>query len=260
MTKIDIKAFRDAIDAIDDQIVDLFNERSRIVKAVGVTKKKYLANGECYIRSGREADVIRRIYTKFNEGTFPAPAAMQMWRTVISASLSLESDLNISVCESDHDVYWLSREYFGNFLPVFRRKTSDAVMNDLKNKKAQVGVFALNEGKWWLNLPQDLKVFACIPFIIGKKDTVSVVAVARLEPEKTEQDVTLLTVTAKKAVNIKQVLKKHGIKAKLLDSKRNAHLVEAEGFISEDETLDVLSKETGFAITVLGAYAVPVRV
>ncbi|MEI7669473.1 MAG: chorismate mutase, partial [Pseudomonadota bacterium] len=144
MTK-EISELRASIDAIDDKIITLLNERSKIVKTVGMTKKQRQKDGMAFIRSGREADVIKRIYNSFNNGIFPAEAAVHIWRMVICASLSLESQLIISVNKQDIEAIVLANSYFGSFTPINTHASNQEVINDLISGKAEVGVFTINQ-------------------------------------------------------------------------------------------------------------------
>jgi chorismate mutase len=260
----DISELRITIDAIDDKIIELFNERSSVVKNVGIFKKRNLATNECFIRSGREAEVVRRIYHKFKDGVFPAKFATDMWRMVICASLSLETELTISVYESDADMYWLVREYFGHFTPIAKRKESEDVIKDIVDGNAQVGVFPVTGEGWWIHLSDNIKIFACIPFVLQANEEVHALAVARLKPENTGDDVSLLKLTADVEIDwnkIHAVFHKYTMDFKLLSQIGNLGLIEVKGFIHEqDERLTKIVKETGFAIVVLGSYAVPLRV
>lgn len=260
----DISELRSAINAIDDQIIDLFNRRASIVKNVGIFKKQNLKSGTCFIRSGREAEVVRRVYEQFRKGIFPAKAAADMWRLVICASLLLETELSVSVHESDVSMYWLAREYFGRFTPMIRQKEAEVVIRNIIDGEAQVGVFPVTGEGWWLHLPEDIKVFACVPYVLqSADDKVHALAAARLEPEETGDDISLLKLEADDEIDqnlIHEVFRKHSVDAKLLSTIGNFAFMEAQGFItSRDKRLLGICKETGFAISILGAYAVPLK-
>ncbi len=266
MSTTDISKYRAEIDAIDDEIIALLNKRSAIVKNVGIAKRQSQGEGICFIRAGREADMVRRIYDSFRKSIFPAYAAAQIWRTIISASLTLESRLKISVCESapDSEIYWLTREYFGNVLPVSRKSGCQNVINDIISHTSEVGVVSTHD-KWWVNLPEDIKVFGCIPFIMqNEKEEVKALALARISAEETGDDISLLKLTPDKEItreSIEVLFGKHGISARAIDRHNNAFLVEIRGFIRKDSiAIASVIKETGFAIQLLGAYAVPLKV
>ena len=213
-----ISKFRSEIDAIDDKILDLLNKRSRIVKQVGETKKPLMIKGGAFIRAGREADIIRNIYRKLTDGIFPKQAAVHIWRVIISASLMLESELRIATL--DDETYWLAREYFGGFVPFSKKKTSKAIINSVAKGRVEVGILPCKD-KELLNLPADIKIFACIPFLLNKNEKIKAFAFAKVTPEATGNDITLI--------------------------KQKECFVEVNGFISTPP------KDT----TILGAYAAP---
>ncbi|HEU5047789.1 MAG TPA: chorismate mutase [Rickettsiales bacterium] len=266
MANTDISQFRAEIDAIDDKIIALLNERSAIVKRVGIAKKNSQREGICYIRSGREAEVVRRIYTKLKSGIFPAEASIQMWRMIICASLSLESAMSVStyVPQGEEAVYWLAREYFGNVLPVSGHDNTESVWQDLASGKAQVGVFPVR-GRWWRELPHDIKIFACIPFLLPQNSSIQALAAARLEPENTGDDISLMSIKADASFNeskLQALFFSHDVKARLADTcEDGVCLVEAQGFIAADSAvISDIQHKTGFAVTLLGAYAAPITV
>ncbi len=263
----DISKLRSEIDAIDDKIIALFNERSAIVKNVGKIKKATQKSGISYIRSGREADLIRSIYKKFKDNIFPANAAVQIWRIIISASLTLESDLTVAVCDQELDdrTYWLTREYFGNFLPISRRKNAKDVIQDVMHGNVQVGVLPITGEAWWMDLPEHIKIFACVPFILQHTEhQAEALAMAKIEPEATQDDIVLLKLTADRLLSqneIAALFAKHEVKTRLLDNKEHSHLVELTGLAKENaRIIPSVMQETGFAVTALGCYATPLKI
>ena len=216
-----ISKFRFEIDAIDDKILNLLNNRSKIVKQVGETKKPILTNGKSFIRSGREADIVRNVYKKLAKGVFPNQAASYIWRMIISASLSLESNLRIATL--DDETYWLAREYFGGFMPFSKHKNATAIINAVIKGRAEVGVLPCKD-KALLDLPADIRIFACVPFILEKKQQIKAYAFAKTEPEATGDDITVI--------------------------KQKDKIIEKKGFITE------IAKDA----RILGVYAAPLRV
>lgn len=273
----DIPQLRAAIDAIDKELIALLNTRSGYVKQVGAIKKNTQSQGSSFIRSGREADMVRRMLENFKDGIFPAPAAAHMWRIIISASLSLESPLTVAAfcSEPQHEIYWFAREYFGNFTPISKEPTSRRVLGEVMDGKAQVAVLPLpddsNEGKWWLKLPDNLKIFACVPFILPKGETIKALGVAKLEPENTGDDVSLFSIETQMDVSqnrLKTTLDNHKLEARWLAAEtfasgHRAHLVEIKGFITaEHAALAEVKTSIGaslLAIRHLGAYALPIH-
>ena len=259
-----IPELRAAIDAIDEKLIALLNERSQFVKQVGAIKKNTQPKGNSFIRSGREADMVRRMLKAFEGGTFPPAAAAHMWRIIISASLSLESPLTVAAYapQDAQEIYWHAREYFGNFTPTSKKTSVQDVLDAVSNGNAQVGVLPLPdasaEGKWWLALPEDIKIFACIPFILPKGNTITAVAVAKVEPEDTGDDVSFFSFAIQNQSKIGTILDKHKLNTRRLAQSDGTCLLEIKGFINVQHDAIVELQASSLAIRYLGAYAMPI--
>ncbi|WII92635.1 prephenate dehydratase [Kingella negevensis] len=81
---------RNAIDAIDQQILTLLNERATHAHAIGVLK------GTCAVyRPEREAQVLCRIQS-LNQGPLPNESVARLFREVMSECLAVERPLTIA--------------------------------------------------------------------------------------------------------------------------------------------------------------------
>ncbi|MDD3529074.1 MAG: prephenate dehydratase [Gallionellaceae bacterium] len=91
----ELAQLRDRIDAVDDRLLALLNERARLAQAVGHLK---LANGEeggPIYRPEREAQVVRRMQ-EANGGPLPAEAVERLFKDVMSACRALEQPLAVA--------------------------------------------------------------------------------------------------------------------------------------------------------------------
>lgn len=91
----ELAQLRDRIDAVDDRLLALLNERARLAQAVGHLK---LANGEeggPIYRPEREAQVVRRMQ-EANGGPLPAEAVERLFKEVMSACRALEQPLAVA--------------------------------------------------------------------------------------------------------------------------------------------------------------------
>ncbi len=97
MSEADLKSLRDQIDAIDDQLLRLFNQRAECAIAVAEAKKRELKDGERldFFRPDREAQVIQRIKDA-NKGPLSDKEVGRLIREVMSACLALEQPLTIA--------------------------------------------------------------------------------------------------------------------------------------------------------------------
>ncbi len=273
--------FRQQIDELDDKLIQLLKERIGIVSQVGAMKSK-TNPGQCPLRPGREADMVRRIAKAFEGSAFAPAAAVAMWRTLIGASTAVEGSLKISVFADDKNntLYWLAREYFGPFIPVMRQPHINRVLGDVIDGKAAVGlvpnIYSSDANNWWTALMQpDANmpvVFAHVPFVYYEtpgNNAPSALAIARIKPEKTAEDISLVILESDNNTSQNRMqqafatakLEARWINIVTLHSSARHHVLEIKGFITtEHKGMQEFLKAMGPSIlktTYLGAYAVP---
>ena len=73
-----IKQIRDQIDAFDEQLVELLNQRARLAQSIG-----HLKEGSAY-RPEREAQVLQRVRA-LNKGPLAADALSRLYIEIMSA-------------------------------------------------------------------------------------------------------------------------------------------------------------------------------
>jgi len=84
----DLDFWREKIDALDDQIIELLNERARCALSVGKIKR---AEGLPFHVPERETLILNRI-RELNGGPLSHEAAQRIFRQIIDESLRLEED------------------------------------------------------------------------------------------------------------------------------------------------------------------------
>ncbi|MEQ1706273.1 MAG: chorismate mutase [Rickettsiales bacterium] len=272
---------RARIDAIDNEIIEQMIKRIAVVKEVGELKIT-TTTIPCPIRSGREAEMVRNIAERFRPTDFPAAAATAIWRIIIGASTGVEARLGLSVFADDkeNNLYWLAKEYFGPASPIVRQPHIKRVIGDVMDGKAAVGIVPFprssDTSNWWMALMQHgdnvPKIFAHIPFVytdIPGKAMPSALAVARLKPEPSGDDMSLVVIEADANASQNRLQTAFGgakleaswINIASLSPASRHHLVEIKGFIdAEHEGFKVFSAGLGASILAthfLGAYATP---
>lgn len=85
----DLLSLRNQIDAVDDQVLRLLNERARLAQTIG-----HLKNGIVY-KPEREAQVVRRMQAD-NPGPLPAESISVLYKEIMSTCRALEQPLNIA--------------------------------------------------------------------------------------------------------------------------------------------------------------------
>lgn len=89
-----LKGIREQINALDDSIQDLVNERARLAQEVA--RVKLAENPETHFyRPEREAEVLRRVKNR-NQGPLDDEEIARLFREIMSACLALEKPLDIA--------------------------------------------------------------------------------------------------------------------------------------------------------------------
>ncbi len=89
---MDLPELRTKIDALDDEILRLLNERARLAGHVATVKEQL--NVPFYVPS-RERAIIERLMVA-NQGPFPNEAIRPVFQEIFSACLSLERKVRMS--------------------------------------------------------------------------------------------------------------------------------------------------------------------
>jgi len=88
----DLNPFRERIDAIDQQLLVLLNERAQIAREIGAVKER---EGLPVYSPEREENLLRSLEAR-SEGPLSARSIRAIYREIMSASLSLEKDLMVA--------------------------------------------------------------------------------------------------------------------------------------------------------------------
>jgi chorismate mutase/prephenate dehydratase len=136
-TKYTIEELRTNIDCIDDRILDLLNERSRVVLEVGKLKS---GNNLQFHVPGRERQIYERLLNN-NPGPFPNDALRSIYREVISACLALESPMKVAFLGPKATFSHLATmQQFGLSAELVPLKSIPAVFEEVEKGKALYGV------------------------------------------------------------------------------------------------------------------------
>lgn len=131
----DIPNHRAAIDALDDRIAALLNERAAHAAAIGKLK----ANGDAY-RPEREAEILRRL-ARGNRGPLSHDALARLFTEIISACRSLEQPLAVAYLgpQGTFSEMALARQ-FGAAVAALPCESIDAVFRAAETGGAQYAV------------------------------------------------------------------------------------------------------------------------
>ncbi|MEJ7622292.1 MAG: prephenate dehydratase [Aquificaceae bacterium] len=137
----DLKELRKEIDAIDEEILKLLNQRAKLAKRAGEIKKSM--GLEVHVPE-REREIINRIIRLNKElygEEFPTEAVVHIYREIISACLSLEKELKIAYLGPKATfTHQAALEYFGfsaHYVPV---STIGDVFREVETGRVDYGV------------------------------------------------------------------------------------------------------------------------
>jgi chorismate mutase/prephenate dehydratase len=135
--KSEIESLRAGIDRVDAGILKLLNERSGLVIRVGRAKSREKKD---FYAPERELEVVKRLIER-NRGPFPDQALRNVFREIMSASLSLERPLKIAflgpVATFTHQACIRHFGLSGEFIP---KKDIAEVFEDVEKGRADFGV------------------------------------------------------------------------------------------------------------------------
>jgi len=132
-----IEQLRTMIDSIDDQVMQLLNQRARVVLDVGRLKSG--SNMEFHV-PGRERQIYERLLSS-NPGPFPNDALRNIYREIISACLALESPMKVAFLGPKATFSHLATmQQFGLSAELVPMKSIPAVFEEVEKGKALYGV------------------------------------------------------------------------------------------------------------------------
>jgi chorismate mutase / prephenate dehydratase len=273
-----LDSLRQEIDAIDNELHAMVRRRADLVDRISAAKPP----GGLALRPGREAQVMRqRLAT--HQGPFPSTAIYRMWREMMCAFTLMQTpDLKIAICRpADQPGYWdLARDHFGCQIPFVANDTPAQVLAAVRANPSTIGVVPTpiesDATPWWpllagrdATLPN---VVARLPFLDmpnARARGISAFVLARMEPEDSGDDRTLISVEAVTGLSRNRIagaLAKVGLPAftSALDQVAGGvhhYLVELPGVLADgDERLRELGTALGLTsgrVAAIGAYAVP---
>jgi chorismate mutase/prephenate dehydratase len=167
-----IEELRKAIDSLDDRLLELLNQRTKVVLEIGNIKKQ--ENSDFHVPN-REKAIIERLTAK-NQGPFPNESLQVVLREIFSASLSLEQPIKVAYLGPRATFTHLAcLQHFGysaQYVPVGSIKE---VFAEVERGLAEYGVVPVEnsiEGavNYTLDMfmESDLKIYAEIMFEVSE--------------------------------------------------------------------------------------------
>lgn len=138
---------RDAIDAIDDKILELLNQRMEVVKHVGEIKK---ADGGAIYRPEREKAIVERLTQKsFKEkGLLNENAIEAIFLEIFAVSRNLELPERIAYLGPEGSfTHQAAESRFGAMSDYLSLSSIDSVFKTLEAKRAKFGVVPIENSR-----------------------------------------------------------------------------------------------------------------
>ena len=133
----ELSVLRNEIDAIDQQIQRLLNQRAECVHKVADVKHRYEPNGTpVFYRPEREAQVMRRVIERNDGGAMPSHLAAHLIREVMSVCLSLEKTMRVMYIDESHGApYQAARKHFGSASELIEAESLAQAFSELAQAK-----------------------------------------------------------------------------------------------------------------------------
>jgi chorismate mutase/prephenate dehydratase len=149
-----LKALREKIDRIDDQLLKLLNERAALVLEIGTVKKE--EQRRFHVLEREEAIYQRLI--KSNPGPFPSAAIRPIFREIMSASLSLEKVLKIACLGPEATFCHIAAiQQFGEAAAYLPTRGIPDIFDEVERGRADYGVVPIeNSTEGVVNLTLDM--------------------------------------------------------------------------------------------------------
>lgn len=137
MTIKSLDELRKEIDAVDDAILDLLNQRAQWALEVGKAKS---GGAHDFYVPARERAIFERLAAG-NRGPFPQEGIRRVWREIISASLSLEHPMKVVFLGPQAtNTHVAAMRQFGYSAQLIPEKSVSAVFEDVSRGRADFGV------------------------------------------------------------------------------------------------------------------------
>jgi chorismate mutase/prephenate dehydratase len=134
---MDLGDWRSRINDIDNQILQLLNQRAEAALQIGDLKRRQ--DAPSYVPE-REAEILARL-TAARRGPLPAEAVSAVWREILSACRALEAPLTVAYLAPPATfTHQAARERFGAAATYHPSRTIAEIFEDVERGRAQFGV------------------------------------------------------------------------------------------------------------------------
>lgn len=132
-----LEDYRKKIDAIDEKILDLLDQRGKAAQKIGQIKH---SGGKAIHVPSREKKIYQRL-TKLNKGPYKDESLVAIFREIISATRSLEAPLKVSFLGPEATFTHMAAEkYFGSSTQMNPASSITQIFMDVERGHADYGV------------------------------------------------------------------------------------------------------------------------
>ena len=253
-----LNAVRARIDAVDDALLKLVEERAELAAAVAAAKIAQGDGGRFGLRPAREAQVLRRLLAEPHQAA-GAALIVRIWREMMGESLALQGPFRLT-CWGDGQLartVELTRFRFGAAPPLSHARTAEDAIAAAR-ETGGVAVLALADGAaWWGRLLAEpkVRVFAALP-CLKAWGPMSALAIADAPIEPSGSDDTFWVTDAPgPAQPIVDALGRDGVAACLVGTGGGLKLLKLAGFYQPGDPR--LARAPGKLTGVIGAAPTP---
>jgi chorismate mutase/prephenate dehydratase len=138
----DLGVLRADIDAVDEQLHTLLNQRARLAQRAGISKHEDGHTVDFY-RPEREAEVLRRVLER-NPGPLRNEEVVRLFREIMSACLAQEEPLKVAFLGPEGTFTQQAvLRHFGHSVRALALPTVDEVFQEVEAGNADFGVVAI---------------------------------------------------------------------------------------------------------------------
>jgi len=254
MTDTPLLTLRNKIDAFDNEILRLLEQRTAVVEDVAVYKKQ--SGAAVFIRPNREAQIIRRLISQRTSTSLQPALITQLWRDLMMASLQLECPFSVAVCNTGSQALLAARNHFGALTPLTFYDTPTAALNAVAENTALLAVLPCpTTDSWWTVLAeptyQGINFVFKLPFL-ASPNSPSFIVIGNVPFEPSGDDKTVVLIekqdsTPLPTADTYTVIANHHNKA----------LLELNDFYAEQDITRSNALPSFIKIQYLGGYATP---
>ena len=234
-----LEEVRARIDAVDDELLRLIDERAGLAQAVAAAKRAAAGGQEpgFGLRPARETQVLRALLARPRASAAPG-LVVRLWRELMADSLKSQGPFALAVFGGRDPARMaeLARLRFGAAPPMTMVDSAEAAIAAAK-RQGGVGVLPLDGAAPWARLLAEptLRAFAVLP-CLSAWGPPTALAVAAVEVEPSGADQTLwITDAALTADRIVEALGARGLAAAVLAEGRGLRLFALPGYVQPND-------------------------